>query len=102
MACGVAVVCSDLPVLREIADGVAIFYDPVDPAAFARALTAILDAGSGDRRRLGIERAKAFTWERAGQQTVEAYETVLGVSLVGPALEEHPGRRQDQDLQVER
>ncbi len=102
MACGVPVVCSDLPVLREIADGVAVFCDPADPAAFARAITEILDGGSDDRRRLGIERAKAFTWERAAQQTVEAYELVLGVSLIGPALEEHPGRRQDQDLQVER
>jgi len=102
MACGVPVVCSDLPVLREIADGVAVFCDPADPAAFARAITEILDGGSDDRRRLGIERAKAFTWERAAQQTVEAYELVLGVSLIGSALEEHPGRRQDQDLQVER
>ena len=102
MACGVPVVCSDLPVLREIADEVAIFCDPGDPAAFAQAITQILEAGSGDRRRLGIERAKRFTWERAAQQTVEAYEMALGVRLIGPPLEEHPGRRQDQDLQVER
>jgi len=86
MACGVPVVCSDLPVLREIADGVAHFCDPGDPAAFARAMTEILDAGSGERGRLGIERAKMFTWERAAQQTVEAYEMALGVRLIGLAL----------------
>jgi glycosyltransferase involved in cell wall biosynthesis len=103
MACGVPVICSDLPVLREIADGVAVFCDPNDPAAFADAIGTMLDApGNAGRRQLGIERARTFTWERAAQQTVEAYELALGVRLVGPALEEYPGRRQDEDLQVER
>ena len=103
MACGVPVICSDLPVLREIAEGVALFCDPNDPAAFADAMGAVLDAPSNSsRRQLGIERARTFTWERAAQQTVAAYETALGVRLVGPALEEYPGRRQDEDFQVER
>jgi alpha-1,3-rhamnosyl/mannosyltransferase len=103
MACGVPVICSDLPVLREIADGVAVFCDPNDPAAFADAIGAMLDApANAGRRQLGIERARTFTWERAAQQTVEAYEMALGVRLIGPALEEYPGGRQDEDLQVER
>ena len=103
MACGVPVICSDLPVLREIADGVAIFCDPNDPAAFAAAMASMLDAPSNSsRRQLGVERARTFTWERAARQTVEAYELALGVPLIGPALEEYPGRRQDKDLQVER
>ncbi len=103
MACGVPVICSDLPVLREIADGVAVFCDPNDPTAFAAAMAAMLDAPSNNsRRRLGIERARTFTWERAARQTVEAYELALGARLVSPALEEHPGPRQDEDLQVER
>ena len=103
MACGVPVICSDLPVLREIADGVAVFCDPNDPAAFGDAIGAMLDApGNAGRRQLGIERARSFTWERAAQQTVEAYEMALGVRLIGPALEEYPRPRQDEDLQVER
>jgi len=103
MACGVPVICSDLPVLRELADGVAMFCDPNDPAAFARAIAQILDAPSTTRaRQLGIERAKSFTWERSARQTVAAYESALGVRLISSALEEDPGARQDQDLQVER
>jgi alpha-1,3-rhamnosyl/mannosyltransferase len=103
MACGVPVICSDLPVLHEIADGVASFCDPNDPAAFAQSISAILDTPSNaGRRQLGIERARSFTWERAARQTVGAYEEALGVPLIGPALEEYPGRRQDEDLQVER
>jgi glycosyltransferase involved in cell wall biosynthesis len=103
MACGVPVICSDLPVLREIADGVAIFCDPNDPAAFAAAMASMLDAPSnGSRRQLGVERAGTFTWERAARQTVEVYELALGVPLISAALEEYPGHRQDEDLQVER
>ena len=65
MACGVPVICSDLPVLHELADGVATFCDPNDPDAFARAIAQSLDAPSTARaRQLGIERAKSFTWER--------------------------------------
>ena len=103
MACGVPVICSDLPVLREIADGIATFCDPKDPAAFADAMASTLDApNNNSRRQLGIDRAGAFTWQRAARQTVEAYERAIGVPLIGPALEEYPGRRQDEDLQVER
>ena len=102
MACGVPVICSDLPVLREIADGVAVFCDPSDPAAFARAMAQVLDAPNPARsRQLGMERASSFTWERSARQTVAAYEAVLGVRLIGPALEEYPGARENQDLQVE-
>jgi alpha-1,3-rhamnosyl/mannosyltransferase len=103
MACGVPVVCSDLPVLRELADGVAMFCDPNDPTAFARAIAQILDAPSTTRaRQLGIERAEGFTWGRSARQTVAAYESALGVRLIGPALEEYPGAGEEKDLQVER
>jgi glycosyltransferase involved in cell wall biosynthesis len=103
MACGVPVICSDLPVLREIADGVATFCDPADPAAFARAIAQILDAPSTTRvRQLGIERAQGFTWARSARQTVEAYESALGARLIGPVLEEYPGASEEKDLQVER
>ena len=104
MACGVPVVCSDLPVLHEIAQGVAVFCDPNDPADFARAIGQTLDAPkmASSRQLLGIERARDFTWKRSARRTVEAYESALGVALIGPPLEEHPGRGQDQDLQVER
>jgi alpha-1,3-rhamnosyl/mannosyltransferase len=103
MACGVPVICSDLPVLHELADGVAVFCDPDDPAAFARAMAQTLDAPSTNRaRQLGVERAQGFTWQRSAKQTVAAYEAALGVQLVGAALEEYPGTGEDQDLQVQR
>jgi len=103
MACGVPVICSDLPVLHELAEGVATFCDPKDPAAFARAIAQILDAPSTTRaRQLGIERAQRFSWERSARQTVQAYESALGATLISPALEEYPGSGEEKDLQVER
>jgi alpha-1,3-rhamnosyl/mannosyltransferase len=77
MACGVPVVCSDLPVLREIADGVATFCDPQDPSAFARAILQTLQGSPDGARRLGIARAGEFSWRRAAEKTVEIYERVL-------------------------
>ena len=103
MACGVAIVCSDLPVLREIADGVATFCEPNNPADFARAMASTLDeptAGAGRER--GLERARRFSWDTAAEQTVAVYEDVLQPGLVRSPLEEDADRRQDQDLQVKR
>lgn len=103
MACGVPIVCSDLPVLREIADGIAVFCKPDDADDLARAIGDVLGSPNpGSRRQLGIERARRFTWERSAAETVAVYESALGVRLVGATLEEHPSRREDQDLQVER
>ena len=50
LACGVPVVCSDLPALREVAGGLATFVPPGDPDALRAALReATGRAGSGDQ-----------------------------------------------------
>jgi glycosyltransferase involved in cell wall biosynthesis len=103
MACGIPIVCSDLPVLREIADGVATFCDPASPADFARAMAATLDEPSPTTRRdLGLERAGRFSWAGAAERTVAVYEEALQPRLVRAPLEEDPDPRQDEDLQVKR
>jgi glycosyltransferase involved in cell wall biosynthesis len=99
MASGVPVVCSDLPVLREIADGVAAFCDPDDPAAFAGAIVGALTEPSSARREQGIARARAYTWQRSAQATARAYELALG--SVGSPLEEDAGGGENQDLEVQ-
>ncbi len=103
MACGVPVVCSDLPVLREVGNGAAIYCDPSDAAAFARAITAVLDSnGMPVLRRRGLDHAATFSWERSAEATVRVYEEALGVSLVRPALKEDAGAGENEDLQVKR
>ena len=103
MACGIPIVCSDLPVLREIADGVATFCDPASAADFARAMAATLDEPTpAARRDRGLERASRFSWASAAERTVAVYEEVLQPRSIGSPLEEDPDPGQDQDLQVKR
>ena len=78
MACGVPVVCSDIPVLHEIADGVAIFADPNSADSFAAAMLAALDHTREEGRvQHGIERAQQFSWRRAAEDTIAVYERAL-------------------------
>ncbi len=69
---GLPVACSDLPVLRELAEGDAHFFDPDDPQAAAAAIEAALVDGTAAER--GRRRAALFTWERSAEQTLEVYE----------------------------
>jgi glycosyltransferase involved in cell wall biosynthesis len=79
MAQETPVVCSDIPVLREVAGDAARFLPPNDPDAWATALLQVL----GDevaRRALaaaGRERAAGFTWERCIERTRALYREVL-------------------------
>jgi glycosyltransferase involved in cell wall biosynthesis len=43
LAAGCPVACSDLPPLREVADGAARFFDPSSASAIAEAATALWD-----------------------------------------------------------
>ena len=72
---GVPVACSDIPVLREVGGDAAHYFDPHDPAAAARAITAALD---DDRpRELRVAQAARFSWPAAAEATFEAYERAL-------------------------
>lgn len=78
MACGVPIVCSDIPVLHEIADGVAVFCDADDPESFASGILAALARPPEDRSaKLGITRAQGYSWHQAAKETIEVYERAL-------------------------
>ena len=76
MARGVPVAASNASSLPEVAGDAAILFDPHDESAIANAIERLLgDADEAERlRRLGLERAGAFTWRRAAELTLEAYE----------------------------
>ena len=71
LACGVPVVCSDLPALREVAGSHAVLAPAEDPAALRdalrRALTSPPDAEAGRAH------AKSFSWQRCASRTHAAY-----------------------------
>jgi glycosyltransferase involved in cell wall biosynthesis len=71
MARGVPVVCSDLPVLREIGADQVLYVDPDRPADFARAIERALHGA------IDVDAARAqaatFTWARTAERTAVAY-----------------------------
>jgi glycosyltransferase involved in cell wall biosynthesis len=73
MACGTPVLTSDRSSLPEIAGDAADLVDPLDVDALADGLHRICSDEShrATLRRLGLERASAFTWERTAQRTVQ-------------------------------
>jgi starch synthase len=88
MACGTAVVASDVGGIPEVVDdgrtGLLVHYDEADPAAFERGLAEQLGSLLGDPSRAdamgraGRERAVAeFGWEAIAARTVELYRSVL-------------------------
>ncbi len=89
MACGCAVACSNLSAMPEVADGAAIFFDPRVESEMTRAIRdLVMDAELRARmQRLGLQRAAAFSWERAARSSLEVYYEIAGASsrADGPA-----------------
>ena len=79
MACGAPVVTSNRSSLPEVAGSAAELCDPDDHASIGAALSKILRDPdlAADLRRLGLRRAKEFTWERTARETVTVYREVL-------------------------
>ncbi|KQR52181.1 hypothetical protein ASF88_11470 [Leifsonia sp. Leaf336] len=79
MSRGRAVICSDLPVLHEVGGGAAVYVDPDDVGAWARAIEALAnDRSERDRLgALGFAHAQDFSWERTAQLTLDVFQSVL-------------------------
>jgi glycosyltransferase involved in cell wall biosynthesis len=65
LAMGVPVICSDLPVFRDVSQGCAEFIDPYDLISWEKAILEYAEPNSV-RRQEALERLKAFKpprWE---------------------------------------
>lgn len=86
MACGTPVVTSRISSMPEIVGEAGILVDPYRIDELADAVNRILK-DQELRRNLaghGIERAKAFTWERTARETLSVYQTVCA-ELAAPS-----------------
>jgi len=72
MACGTPVVTSRGKSTEEVAGGAAILVDPLDVASIADGIQQALTRREG-LGPLGLERARAFTWESAADSVVELW-----------------------------
>jgi alpha-1,3-rhamnosyl/mannosyltransferase len=75
MACGAPVLTSDRSSLPEVAGGAARLVDPTDVGDIRAGLLALLETPAERERlrRLGSERASAFSWRECAAKTFELY-----------------------------
>ena len=79
MYSGAPVVCSDLPILREILGDAALYADPQNHQTFAAHCADLIRNVNKwqEHARRGYARAQEFTWEKCAQNTVAIFEQQL-------------------------
>jgi glycosyltransferase involved in cell wall biosynthesis len=77
MACATACVVSSHPSLDEACGDAAIRVDPESPEEMAAGIERAL-AERGELVRRGLEHARGFTWRRAGEVMLDAYQEAAG------------------------
>lgn len=83
MACGCPVAAYNNSSVEEVVDGAGTLVSDGDAQALGRA-AAEMAVAPDPWRRAGIERAKSFSWRKAAEQTVSAYEAVLAGGIIQP------------------
>jgi glycosyltransferase involved in cell wall biosynthesis len=73
MACGTPVVATPDPAVRELGGDAVAYAEPRD---FAAVLERVL-ADPGHWSRAGLERARAYSWERTARATADVYRELL-------------------------
>jgi len=79
MACGTPVVTSNTSSLPEVVGDAGLLVEPTDPEEIAQAMQRLLTDSTlrDELTSKGLERAKAFTWQRTARETVEVYDRAL-------------------------
>jgi glycosyltransferase involved in cell wall biosynthesis len=79
MASGTAVVASERGSLPEVLGGAGRLFDPACAQALTAALAEVLDdeLRRAEMGRLGLERARAFTWDRSAEAIARAFDDLL-------------------------
>jgi glycosyltransferase involved in cell wall biosynthesis len=80
MACGAPVVSSRASSMPELGADVAHYFNPYDVRQMTDIIGAVLENAPLRRAmaEAGPERAARFSWERAAQQTLDVYRSLLG------------------------
>jgi len=76
LACGLPTAASDIPVLREIADGALLFFNQNDKYAIAKAMKQII-SDQNLRHQLeiqGLKKAQEFSWDKCARETLQEIE----------------------------
>ncbi|MBI3952471.1 MAG: glycosyltransferase family 4 protein [Candidatus Doudnabacteria bacterium] len=79
-SCGVPIVSSDIPTLREILGQGAEYFDPNNLENMTDVLENLLknEKRLEELANLGLSRSKHFNWKMAAQETINLYGSVVG------------------------
>ena len=79
MACGTAVITTNIPVFRELLEDAVLMADPT-PDAFAVGIERLMKEENlrKDFASRGLEKAQHYTWEDAATKTLELYDDAIG------------------------
>lgn len=79
MACQRPVVCSSIPVFKEVVDGAAEIVDIHDVAAWASAMQRVVDEPewAADLAERGQRRSEVFSWERSARGTAALFDSMV-------------------------
>lgn len=75
-AVGTAVLCSDIPVFREVTQGVASFFDPNDVESIALELERAVEESPFSREEYKAV-AATYTWQAAAKKLLDAHEALV-------------------------
>jgi glycosyltransferase involved in cell wall biosynthesis len=80
MACGVPVICARAASLPETAEHAALYFDPVNAEDMADRMVTLSSNRDiyNECRRLGLERAKVFSWDRCVERTLQIIHETAG------------------------
>lgn len=80
MACGIPVIASDIPAIREVAGDAATLVDPQSHVAIAEAIHVVLNdiLARKTQQQKGLARASQFSWEKAAKKLLSVYEHHIG------------------------
>lgn len=81
MAYDTPVLASNIPVLKEVYDNAALFFDPKDIKDIADKIKDILvnQKLKDELIKAGTYRVKQFSWRKMAQETLKVYQSVLAV-----------------------
>lgn len=78
MACGVPVIASDIPTLKEVLGNAALFIDPYSPENIASVIKDLIS--NQEKKKLlvnkGFERCSLYSWDKVAQETIRTYESL--------------------------
>ena len=79
MACGCPVITSNVSSLPEVAGDAGILVDPLGIDEIADAMWKVLNNEDVRERmvKMGLERAKMFSWEKCAEETIGVYESLV-------------------------